>query len=98
MIEVKILNYRKIEEGLVKALVDIEVNDWTLKALRVTQHPGRRPYVASSRAGIKDPGTGHLTFEQIIYAPPDIWAEIENKIIKRYEEENGKNGNTTETN
>lgn len=98
--EIKILNFKKVNgDGLLKALVDISIDGWTLKALRVTAHNGRKPYVASSRCGIRDPDTGHLTFEQIVYCPPDIWKTIEDTILKRYEKENESNGTDgTETN
>ena len=97
--EIKILLWKKItgDSGLVKALVDIEtVDGWTLRALRLMHHPGRKAYVTTSRCGIRDPDTGHLTFEQIVYAPHDVWKAIEEAIINQYEREvmNGTNDST----
>ena len=94
MENIRILKFEILkDQGPLKALVDVEVDGWTLRFLRFTWSAGRpRGYVSLSRTGIKDLRTGVLSFESATKAPPEVWAAIENAVIEKYEKEMGRDG------
>jgi len=99
--EIKILNWKKIEsDGPLKAMADIQVEPgWIFRGIRVSQHPGRRPYIKMSDIPVRDQNTGSMEYIQQVFFPPDIWVLIEKTIVERFDKEKNLYGtNNSETN
>jgi hypothetical protein len=95
--EIKILDFKIIDDGILRGLCDIEVDGWIIKCLRITQHASRRPYVVMSKSSVLDVNTGRPHLEQTVYLPGPLWVEVEKVVLSKFEEMEKENGNS-ETN
>ena len=74
-------------------MADIEIEPgWIFRAIRISQHPGRRPYIKMTEVPVRDQNTGGMEYIQQVFFPPDIWALVEKAIIERFDKENKGNG------
>ncbi len=84
------LNYRKLNNAEpLRALVDVEIDGWIIKALRVTQKGSRKPYISMSKSAVLDPSTGRTNLEQALFLPDDLWFEVEVAVLKMFDQEEG---------
>lgn len=91
--EIRILDFQMVNDGLLKALVSIEIDGWIIKGLRVTKHEGRKAYAVMSKSSILDPTTRRIHLEQLVFLPADLWPEVERVVLQKFEEEiNKENG------
>jgi DNA-binding cell septation regulator SpoVG len=70
-----------------KAFVDIQVDDWIIRELRVIKEANKRTWVVSPQLSWKDPVTGSIKYKTILTLPGDVKGEVDRLILNRFAEE-----------
>jgi hypothetical protein len=98
--EIKILRYSKIEDqGILRGQVDMSINGWIVRGLRITQHDQRRePYLVMTKGKILDIDTGRVHFEQTVFMPIDLWKEVERIALTKFKEKETVKDDGTDSN
>lgn len=86
--EIEILGFRKVNQGNLKAFVDIQVGESIFRDFRVVHVEGQQPWVASPQTSWKN-GNGEMKFKSIITFPKELKKFVDSMILARYQRENG---------
>ncbi len=89
---IEILNFKKVNQGNLKAFIDIQIGKTIFRDFRVVHVEGQRPWVSSPQVAWKD-GNGELKYKSIITFPKELKELVDSIILAHYQREMGVTGN-----
>ncbi|NIO21616.1 MAG: hypothetical protein GTN76_12970 [Candidatus Aenigmarchaeota archaeon] len=85
---IEILQFRKVNQGNLRAFVDIQIGHTTFRDFRVVHVDGQTPWVSSPQTSWKD-GNGEIKYKSIITFPKELKELVDSMILARYQRETG---------
>jgi hypothetical protein len=89
---IEILEFRKVNQGNLKAFVDIHIGQTTFRDFRVVHVEGQTPWVASPQTSWKN-GNGEIKYKSIITFPKELKEIVDSVILAYYQRETGATPN-----